>query len=160
IAEVLYLQIELAAGVERGLRDKTDDLASCDRRPVARGLAFDHLERAEDRRLLVIRKIHRDLRLTAALEFDSEPLDVEQSDVPPADRPGDLPGYGQIFRRQIDVESDERQPRAHGHRAGCRVNAPWAEIGFAVRVALDRNAKGLEFVPADVRQINPVTTRR
>ena len=65
-AEAFELQVVLGGRDQRRLRHQADDFALQHGHAVARRLALDQLEHAEDRRLLEVRQVHRHLRDAAS----------------------------------------------------------------------------------------------
>src|SRR5881409_3407875 len=73
--EAADLQIELGGGVERRGWDQPDDLAFQNRHAVALGLALHRFEHPKNRRLFVVRQVHRDLHDAAVFELEAGCLD-------------------------------------------------------------------------------------
>ena len=152
------MQVE-GGSVQQGLlRSQPHDLAADHAHAIARRLPLDHLEGAEERRLLVAGHVHGDLDDAPLPDLQAQGLDVAQPAAGMAYRPGDGFGDLQIGGAQVDVVGDEG-PAGSDHRGPGPAQAAGAEVRRPVGVRFDLGLEALVLATADVGQIAAVLTR-
>src|SRR5437764_5470421 len=104
-------------------------------------------------RALVARQVHRDLHDAAALKFEAERLQMQESAVALAHRARDAPCDRQVARVQRDVVRDEQRSHAYDASASRRVHARLSNVRRAFRVRADLFAQQLESTAPHVRKI-------
>jgi hypothetical protein len=144
---------------QRVLDHQPDDLAPYDRNAVAVRLFLDEREDTLDGRAPRIDEVHRDLDDAALLELEPERLHIAQPARLEADRLRDPLRDLDVLRAEIDVEREQRHPRAHGDRARARVDHGRTEIGSAIGIRPDLARQAFVFSPPNVGQVLPGRTR-
>ena len=144
---------------QRLLRHQTDDLAFEHVHAIALRFALDEFERAEERRLVVLRHVHRDLHHLAIGQVNAERLDIAQAAIGKAHGFGNGFGHAQVARAQVRVVRDEWKARADGHGAGF-AQSTRAEVGCALRIGGDFRFQALVLTAPDVCQVAVGLLRR
>ena len=119
----------MLGGVSEGGRgDEADDLAFQHVDAVSRRFPAYDFEHPENRRLLVVRQVHRDLDDPAILQRDAHRLHETETARAESDRRRNLLRDVQPVGGEIDVVGDERHARADHRGAGGRVRRGTAEV--------------------------------
>ena len=104
-------------------------------------------------RALVARQVHRDLHDAAALKFEAERLQMQESAVALAHRARDAPCDRQVARVQRDVVRNEQWSHADDASASRRMHARLSNVRRAFRVRADLFTQQLESTAPHVRKI-------
>ncbi|OPY92309.1 MAG: hypothetical protein A4E73_01259 [Syntrophaceae bacterium PtaU1.Bin231] len=153
LREILQLQLFGRDPRKGGPGRKADQFRLGDLDAAPPGEGADAAEGRGDGRLAAVCQIHRDLHEPAAPQGDAEGADGGQAAAGFPDLPGDVARKGQVLRREIDVEGDQRNPRADDHGAQARVEVAGPRVGFPVRVA-EALGKLLVSAPPDFRKLS------
>src|SRR2546429_3190213 len=149
-----------SAAVERRSRHQAYNFSARNFHSAQAGLGVDSVEGPGDRRLFVVRQVHRNLNQPARLQFKAKRLHERQAAATFADRASDTTRDCDVICSQVDIERNQKWTRAHGNCAGCRMGSFLAYVRRAIGIRFDLSSKLLDPFATHFLQTDTIRSQR